>query len=215
MPNPAMDLKSASCRTPVGVASPGQRRVLKLDRTAATKGTATKGTALLLPSDLPFRAWKHIGEQILVFSDSTAWWIGDWLIFGRDKYPDRYQRAVEETSLDYQTLRNYAWVAGRFAVSRRRDMLSFQHHVEVAKLPEDQQDLWLERAERSGWSRNELRRQLRSIRPHRAAKKEPPSHVVELSISCERQELWQIAAHLARVDLPEWISATLDGAAQG
>ena len=41
--------------------------------------------------------------------------------------------------LDYQTLRNYAWVARRFAMSRRRDTLSFGHHAEVPALPEPEQ----------------------------------------------------------------------------
>ncbi len=32
-----------------------------------------------------------------------------------------------------------AWVARRFPVSRRRDTVSFQHHAEVAALPEPEQ----------------------------------------------------------------------------
>jgi hypothetical protein len=41
---------------------------------------------------------------------------------------------------------NYAWVARRFAMSRRRDTLSFGHHAEVAALPEPEQDFWLREA---------------------------------------------------------------------
>jgi hypothetical protein len=159
--------------------------------------------------------WKHIGQQIFLVWDSAAWWIGDWLIFGRERYPDRYRRAIEETSLDYQTLRNYAWVAGRFVMSRRRDTLSFQHHVEVAGLPEDQQDFWLSRAESAGWSRNELRRQLRASRaPRDGTGNALPGATLQLSVSPERRERWQTAAQRAQVDLGEWISSTLDGAAR-
>ena len=49
--------------------------------------------------------------------------------------------------LDYQTLRNYAWVARRFPAGRRRAGVSFAHHAEVARLPEPEQDYWLRRAE--------------------------------------------------------------------
>jgi hypothetical protein len=182
---------------------------LRVDRIALTKRTA-----LLLPENLPLDSWKQIGEQIYIISDASAWWIGDWLRFGRDKYPDRYKRAIGETSLEYQTLRNYAWVAGRFSASRRRDALSFQHHLEVAALPEDQQDLWLERAEQSGWSRNDLRAQLRYYRDHGAAVRPLPTSALQLHIPRERRQLWQDAAAKAQLGLQEWISTALDLAAR-
>jgi hypothetical protein len=182
---------------------------LRVDRVALTKRTA-----LLLPENLPLDSWKQIGEQIYVISDASAWWIGDWLRFGRDKYPDRYKRAIGETSLEYQTLRNYAWVAGRFDVSRRRDALSFQHHLEVAALPEDEQDLWLERAERSGWSRNDLRAQLRYYRDSGAAGRPLPMSALQLRVPGERRQLWENAATKAQLGLQEWMSAALDLAAR-
>jgi hypothetical protein len=181
---------------------------LRVDRVALTKRTA-----LSLPENLPLDSWKQIGEQIHVISDASAWWIGDWLRFGRDKYPDRYKRAIGETSLEYQTLRNYAWVAGRFDASRRRDRLSFQHHLEVAALPQDQQDLWLERAEQSGWSRNDLRAELRCYRDDPAAQPLPMA-AVQLRVPAERRQLWQDAAARAELELPEWMSAVLDLAAK-
>jgi hypothetical protein len=178
-----------------------QARGIRLDRVASPKRTA-----LLFPADLPLDIWTKIGEQIYIVSDANAWWIGDWLNFGRDKYPDRYRQAIEGTSLRYQTLRNYAWVAGRFEVSRRRDTLSFQHHVEVAALPEDQQDLWLQRAECAGWSRTELRLHIRE----RLSGGQPLPAALRLSISQERKQRWQDAATNAHVGLNEWISVTLD-----
>jgi hypothetical protein len=182
---------------------------LRVDRIALTKRNA-----LSLPENLPLDSWKQIGEQIHIISDASAWWIGDWLRFGRDKYPDRYKRAIGETSLEYQTLRNYAWVAGRFDASRRRDRLSFQHHLEVAALPQDQQDLWLERAEQSGWSRNDLRAELRCYRGGPGAVQPLPMAAVQLRVPAERRQLWQDAAASADLELQEWMSAALDLAAK-
>jgi hypothetical protein len=187
-------------------AAASQNGRLRVERVALTKRTA-----LLLPDDLPLETWKQIGQQIHIISDASAWWIGDWLRFGRDKYPDRYKRAIGETSLEYQTLRNYAWVAGRFDASRRRDGLSFQHHLEVAALPQAEQDLWLERAERSGWSRNDLRLHLRG---NSAPFPPLPMSAVRLCIPQERRQRWQDAAQKAQLDLPDWISGILDRAAQ-
>src|SRR6266536_1438757 len=60
--------------------------------------------------------------------------MGAWLAHGQAAYRSRYRTAIEQTGLDYQTLRNYAWVAGRFELSRRRDTLSFGRHAEAAAL---------------------------------------------------------------------------------
>jgi hypothetical protein len=88
-------------------------------------------------------------------ASSSAWCLGDWLNYGQSAYPGRYQDAIEGTSLDYQTLRNYAWVARRFSLSRRRDRISFGQHAEVAALPEPEQDFWLRKAEELCWSRGQ------------------------------------------------------------
>jgi hypothetical protein len=44
----------------------------------------------------------------------------------------------------YQTCRNAASIANAFELSRRRDNLSFKHHVEVAALPSDEADALLD-----------------------------------------------------------------------
>jgi hypothetical protein len=95
-------------------------------------------------------------------ASSSAWCLGDWLIYGETRFTGRYRSAVEQTSLDYKTLRNYAWVARKFAHARRRAGLSFEHHAAVASLPEPEQDYWLRKAELFGWSRNDLRREVRA-----------------------------------------------------
>src|SRR4051794_1179444 len=102
----------------------------------------TRRTSLAFPAPLAMADWLAIGEELFVINDASAWWLGDWLVYGQSRYPDRYKRAVEETSLHYKTLRNYSWVARKFDVSRRHDGLSFQHHAEVAGLSAEQQDAW-------------------------------------------------------------------------
>ncbi|HBF79206.1 MAG TPA: antibiotic biosynthesis protein [Streptomyces sp.] len=169
-------------------------------------------TRLRLPEDLALEAWCRIGDQIFAVSDSSAWWIGDWLVFGQRKYRDRYQRAMKETLLDYQTLRNYAWVARKFVPQRRREDLTFQHHMEVASLPEDQQDHWLDFAVRLKWSKSELRRQIKAS----TAPDDPPGRAeVSLNLRLEetRVKRWELAARRNSTSLTEWISAVLDSAA--
>lgn len=170
----------------------------------------TKRTGLSIPKGMPIGAWRNLGRQIYVISDSSAWWLGDWLIYGQSEYPNRYKHAIAETSLDYQTLRNYAWVARRFPIPRRREKLSFQHHAEVASLPPDEQDSWLVRAEKNEWSRNELRRQ---IQARRGVQRGAEIVHIQMNLGAEQKQRWQEAAERAEQDLLAWIVAILDHAA--
>ncbi|CAM5565670.1 LmbU family transcriptional regulator [Streptomyces fumanus] len=170
----------------------------------------TRRTAMSLPPGLPLAQWRHLGRQMFVVADSSAWWMGDWLIYGRSEYPDRYRRALAETGLDYQTLRNYAWVAGKYAPSERRARLSFQHHAEVAGMPVAERDEWLSRAERGGWSRNELRRRLRA---HRYSDRAALDTAIRISVPRDRGVRWQRAAEAAGLDLLDWMVRRLDEAA--
>jgi hypothetical protein len=168
---------------------------------------------LQLAEGLPFEAWAGMGRKIIGLSNACAWCLGDWLIYGEQAYGQRYKLALETTALDYQTLRNYAWVARRYDVSRRRDTMSFQHHAEVASLPEPDQELWLNRAERARWSRNELRRRVHaSRRPGRAIAANVPV-TLQVEVTKDRERRWRDAATAAAQALPEWIAASVDAAA--
>ena len=173
----------------------------------------TTPTALRLRQGIAFEAWLGVGRRIADVSNASTWWLGDWLVYGQSAYGQRYHIAFEATSLEYQTLRNYAWVARRFAVSRRRDKLSFQHHAEVAALSEPEQDLWLQRAERLRWSRAELRRHLMAERrSHDSLETDAiVSHRVDVTASHEQR--WRRAAEIADRSLDEWIVASIDAAA--
>src|SRR3954454_2728786 len=135
---------------------------------------------LQLENEMTFESWLVIGRRLSRITNASPWWLGDWLIYGRRAYGERYKAALDVTDLDYQTLRNYAWVARSFPVSRRRDKLSFQHHAEVAALPEPEQDLWLQRADAARWSKSELRRRISAER--RGARSEPSPVTVRFEI---------------------------------
>jgi hypothetical protein len=68
---------------------------------------------------------------------------------------------ANEAGYDLEVLRRDAWVAERVHPSRRRPGLSFEHHAEVAALPADQQELFLARAEREGWTLEDMRREVK------------------------------------------------------
>lgn len=208
-----MEVRTNGVRKSDVVPVNGGRLEATTDPVGLERSVRTRRTGLSLPSALSLRAWQRVGRQLYVIADSSAWWWGDWLVFGADRYPDRYRRAIAQTSLDYQTLRNYAWVARRFDLPRRRDKLSFQHHVVVAPLSDEEQDWWLSRSEENSWSRNELRRRLRGTRT--AVKAVPePDVIYQLNVDRERQDRWQEAASRANEKLVDWMVVCLDQAAE-
>ncbi|NUT51777.1 MAG: LmbU family transcriptional regulator [Saccharothrix sp.] len=167
------------------------------------------------PAALPYESWERAGRQLFRMTDSFAWGMGDWLVYGQEHYADRYRRTVELVGLDYQTLRNYASVARRVAMSRRKPALSFQHHAEVASLPPAQQELWLARAEGGKWTRNQLRRQLRDARRIEGAPAETgPATLPRVPVTGDRMVRWRAAALHSSAKLENWIVAVLDDAAE-
>jgi hypothetical protein len=167
--------------------------------------------AMGLPGDLDFDRWEAIGRKICSFADASTWWLADWACFGEERYGDRYREAEAITGFGCQTLRNYAWVARRFDVSRRRDRLSFAHHSEVAALAEDEQDAWLDRAEQHGWSRNELRAELRAAR---ASDGGGTVERLRLDVAPDRADRWRLAAEAGGLELADWLVDVADEAAR-
>ncbi|MGH3548680.1 MAG: LmbU family transcriptional regulator [Pseudonocardiaceae bacterium] len=185
-----------------------------LDFDEARTGVHVRKDRLLLPDEMPFEAWRELGSRVALIANCSAWWLGDWLLYGEQNYGARYEQAVADTSLSYQTLRNYAWVARTFPVSRRRDTLRFGHHVEVAALPEDEQDIWLARAEQLAWSCNKLRRALRAAKlaNQRASIDDGTTQirVVKIDVPAERHDRWRSAAAQQHRSVADWVIETLD-----
>jgi hypothetical protein len=182
---------------------------------AADREPARMGPqGLYMRQGMAFGTWVRVGRRISEISNASSWWLGDWLVYGQDAYGERYRAAVEATGLDYKTLRNYAWVARRFPPPRRRVALSLQHHAEVASLPDVEQDLWLRRAERFGWSRNQLRRRVSEHRLVRSGADHDPAVMCRIAVTAAQRRRWREAAHLCDRALTEWMIAAIDSAAE-
>lgn len=176
-------------------------------------GIAISTVGLTFPVNTTYEEWVRAGVQISRIVTSSAWCLGDWLVRGQDRYTDRYRRAIDDVGLDYQTLRNYAWVARRFPRERRRAPLSFGHHAEVAALPGPEQEYWLNQAEHRGWSRNQFRRQLRESRRRECGETGPLVPLPRLVVGRERIDRWRSAALREKSDFSAWLVAKLDQAA--
>ncbi|MGW2421046.1 LmbU family transcriptional regulator [Streptomyces sp. NPDC001709] len=173
----------------------------------------TTKVGLQMPTGIGYDEWERAGRQLADVLDSSSWWLGDWLVYGKDHYTDRYQRGIRAAGLSYQTLRNYAWVSRRFELSRRRPALSFQHHAELASMPAEQQDLWLDRAEQHKWTTKQLRGALRAARQSEHQPRTPTEPSRHLELPGSRLQWWHKAAEQLGVDFEQWVMTTLDSAA--
>ncbi|MFB7211605.1 LmbU family transcriptional regulator [Streptomyces sp. NPDC056255] len=173
----------------------------------------TTRVGLQMAPNLSFEAWQRAGGQLAGVIDSSSWWLGDWLVYGKDHYADRYQLGIRTAGLKYQTLRNYAWVSRRFDMSRRRSGLTFQHHAEVASLPLDKQETWLDEAEKKRWTTKQLRNAIRALDEPGSAEPtrlDPPR---QLALPGSRIARWHKAAEHSGIDFDRWVLVTLDSAA--
>jgi len=108
-----------------------------------------------IANDLTFDEWCELATSIGHASRSIGFIIGDWLVYGQslfgcDGHPDRrvdaasYQLAIDATGLDLSTLQNYAYVSRNVPFCLRSEKLSWEHHRVLAKLPQDEQQEWIE-----------------------------------------------------------------------
>ncbi|WP_179120360.1 LmbU family transcriptional regulator [Streptomyces tsukubensis] len=174
----------------------------------------TTRIGLHMPTGLSFEDWEKAGRQISGLVNASTWWLGDWLVYGKEHYTDRYQRGIKSAGLQYQTLRNYAWVSRRFEFHRRRSALSFQHHAEVASLPVPEQEIWFDRAERNNWTTKQLRNAIGAARSDGGHDERQVEAKRQLSVPHSHVRCWHQAAQQAGSELEQWMLTTLDNAAE-
>lgn len=118
-------------------------------------------TGLRFDADLTFEEWSAMAPQIGTALKSMAFVIGDWMIYGEEKFAVQpcipgledqrhvrvssanYEATQAATGLDPATLKTYAYVSRRVPMSLRNNLLSWEHHKVVAKLATDKQAEWL------------------------------------------------------------------------
>lgn len=189
-----------------------QRRVS--DEASHHEQVLTTRIGLHMPTRLSFEDWERAGRQISGLVNSSTWWLGDWLVYGKEHYADRYQRGIRSAGLQYQTLRNYAWVSRRFEFDRRRSSLSFQHHAEVASLPVEEQEFWFDRAEQNGWTTKQLRNAISAVREGERGDGKELEAKRQLSVPDDHVQWWHKAAQQTGIELEQWVLRTLDSAAE-
>lgn len=156
-------------------------------------------TSIILPEALTIEEANDFGYMLAGMEDALNWWRGDWAnlyvegIDDPNKRGEEYDKLAESFNMNSRTLRNCASIARKVEVSRRRDTLSFTHHVEVAPLTPAEQDTWLTRAEEGDngkrWSVATLRKAIKASIPTDDDDLPSPLQVVYKSQSSKAKSL--------------------------
>lgn len=130
-----------------------------------------------------------VGRRLGGISRCNQWWLGDWVRYGAHKWGEKYTHAAKITGYDPRSLANMASISAAFDLSRRRDDLTWSHHVAVTALADEEQDLWLDRAVTEKLSVADLRTELRAAQKGVRAGGDPDQipeddAAEEVSIAC-------------------------------
>jgi len=117
---------------------------------------------LILPPDLPYDQYENIGAMLGNLDDMINWLLGDWLIYGEHTYGHKFAQAAVVTGKSEQTLMNVQRIASKIPPQRRRPVVKFSTHGEVAGLPPNDQRRLLKVAETERLTKMELRDRVRA-----------------------------------------------------
>ena len=163
-------------------------------------------TGYLLPEDLTYERWLEVGQTLQQMERSIGFWLADWWAYGERKWGELSAQAIKElTGHERTTLWNYGSVARAIDPSRRREELSFSHHVEVAKVAREAPDFadeLLDRAVREKLTREEFRDEVRRATRERAlAAPSPPDDRLPVDVHIEVADARGLPLEDGSVDL--------------
>jgi len=118
-------------------------------------------TQLTLFGDLKYEEWDQTLYKVSQVRDGGNWWVGDALNYGDMHFGEVYYQAAGETGMSEETLQRLKYVSSRVSPVNRIKELTWSHHREVAKCPEDEQVRWLGMALGKGWNVAALKEAMR------------------------------------------------------
>lgn len=114
-----------------------------------------------LPPDLSYDEWRNVLGLAEHIHAASPWWLGDALVYGERRFPDRHSQALPVAEDDpdgarQSRMKAAAWVSSAFPPVTRVTGLSWSHHRAVAELPDPDRKTLLEAARREKWATREL-----------------------------------------------------------
>lgn len=116
-------------------------------------------TNLTFKRDVSKDEWMSVFQALKQVEGCIQFWIGDCLAYRQQKW-GMYDDVAEETGYEKETLKKYKKISERVETSLRRPELSFSHHEQVAFIPPEKQELFLNKAVEENLSVRDLKREI-------------------------------------------------------
>lgn len=153
-----------------------------------SRNGALRPTGLYLSDpNLTYDTYEALGFMLGRMHQSLRFAIGDWLLFGEERFPGVHAQAAEALGLSEEGMQEYLRVSQKVPRSIRHKALSWSHHRAVAALEYPEQRAWLRRAEDERMSHHQLRDALRESGG--GSPEDPPPASSRSICSCCGQEL--------------------------
>jgi len=117
-------------------------------------------TSLTFKRDVSKEEWMDVFKALKQVEGCVQFWIGDCLAYRQQKW-GMYDDIAEETGMDKSTLATYKSISQNVKPLLRNKELSFNHHKEVASLPPEKQELFLNKAVEDKLSVRDLRNEIK------------------------------------------------------
>jgi N6-adenosine-specific RNA methylase IME4 len=117
-------------------------------------------TGITFKRDVSKEEWQYVFDACNHISGCIQFWIGDLLKYREQRW-GMYDDISEQTGIDNKTLGDYKRVSEKVKSTLRHADLSFNHHREVAKLPEPKQIEFINRAVEEKLTVRDLREEIR------------------------------------------------------
>ena len=126
---------------------------------------ALTATGLHLPASVTRDEYEALGALLGQWHEASKWAIGDYLRIGPELFGDEAYQLQESLRISPESRAQYVRVSTAIDPERRRheEPLTWSHHRNVAHLPPEDQDNWLERAYVNSWNSGEMYAQLHEI----------------------------------------------------
>ena len=134
---------------------------------------------LELPPDMSFEAWDEQLRDAIRRQEGINWRLGRLLVYGENRYGDKYKAAVAATGLSYQTIADLKWVAGKYEPSDQSENLDWSLHRALASLPKEVRQPLMRQAEEEDWTCDQAKRHVRAIK----ALAKPPKKTIQFGAS--------------------------------
>ena len=104
-----------------------------------------------------FDQFVKAGQQLRSMQNNLGFMIGDWVLYGREHFPEQMELALEQSEIEPRTAKKCAVIAKQFPKAVRSQKLAFDHHQAVASLSKPDALQILHQAERKDWKLSEVK----------------------------------------------------------